>query len=119
MLPGRGRLRGNPCFAGLQIVGDFEDTWNVGRQCGDVAGYVGPIDVARAGPEVVVFGAVVVVEVELGDAGLEEFEGGVDAYVFFRGGEVGVAYVEADADVVEVAYADDFEEVLGSGDLVL
>jgi hypothetical protein len=30
-----------------------------------------------------------------------------------------VAYVEADADVVKVAYADDFEEVLGSGDFVL
>ena len=32
---------------------------------------------------------------------------------------MGVAYVEADAYVVEVAYADDLEEVLGGGDLVL
>jgi hypothetical protein len=32
---------------------------------------------------------------------------------------VGVADVEGDADAVEVAYAEDFEEVLGGGDLVL
>ncbi len=62
----------------------------------------------------------VVVEVELGDAGLEELEGGVDADVgFFGVGEVGVAEVEADADVVEVADAEDLEEVLGGGDFVL
>ena len=63
--------------------------------------------------------AVVVVEVELGDAGFEEFEGFVDADVFFGLGEVGVADVEADADAVEVADAEDFEEVLGGGDFVL
>ena len=39
----------------------------------------------------VVAGALVVVEVELGDAGLEEFEGGFDAPV----GDVGVADVKA------------------------
>ena len=39
--------------------------------------------------------------------------------LFFGGGEVGVADVEADADAVEVADVDDFEEVLGGGDLVL
>jgi hypothetical protein len=84
-----------------------------------VAGYVGPIDVACAGPEMVVFGAVVVVEVELGDAGLEKLEGSVDAYVLIGRGEVGVAEVEADAYVVEVAYADDLEEMLGGSDFVL
>ena len=74
---------------------------------------------AGAGPEVVVFGAVVVVEVELGDAGLEEFEGFVDADVLFGADEVGVADVEADADAVEVADAEDFEDVFGGGDFVL
>ena len=33
--------------------------------------------------------------------------------------EVGVAYVEADADAVEVADVEDFEDVLGRGDFVL
>jgi hypothetical protein len=68
---------------------------------------------------VIVLGALVVVEVELGDAGLEEFEGGVDADVglVITGGlgEVGVAYVEADADAVEVADAEDLQNVLGGG----
>jgi hypothetical protein len=32
---------------------------------------------------------------------------------------VGVAYVEADADAVEVAYAEDLQNVLGGGDFVL
>ena len=40
--------------------------------------------VPDAGPEVVVLLALIVVEVELGDAGLEEFEGCVDAFVIFR-----------------------------------
>ena len=61
----------------------------------------------------------VVVEVELGDAGFEEFEGFVDADVVFRVGEVGVADVEADAYAVEVADVEDFEDVLGGGDFVL
>lgn len=78
-------------------------------------GYVLPIDLAGAGPDVVVFDALIVVEVEFGDAGLEKFEGGVDAAV----AQVGVAYVEGDAYVVEVAYAEDFEQMLGGGDLVL
>jgi hypothetical protein len=64
---------------------------------------------------VIVLRALVVVEVEFGDAGFEELEGGVDASF----GEVGLADVETDAYVVEVAYADDLEEVLGGGDLVL
>ncbi len=119
MVEGGGGFDGGGAGGFVEVVGDFEDAWNVGRQCRDVAGYVGPVDVACAGPEVVVLGAVVVVEVKLGDAGLEKFEGSVDAYVLLGRGEVGVAEVEADAYVVEVAYTDDLEEVLGSGDLVL
>ena len=84
-----------------------------------MAGYVGPVDGAGTGPEVVVFGAMVVVKVELGDTWLEKLEGVVDADVFFWRGEVGVADVEAEADVVKVADTDDLEEVLGRGDLVL
>jgi hypothetical protein len=68
---------------------------------------------------VVVFGTVVVMEVELGDAGFEELEGFVDTNVFLRLDEVSVAYVEADADAVEVADAEDFKDVLGGGDFVL
>jgi hypothetical protein len=99
-----------------------------------VAAYIGPVDTliprprsgtwgtrigGDVGPEVVVLLAVVVVEVELGDAGFEELEGFVDADVFFRSGQVGVAYVEADSDAVEVADLEDFEDVLGAGDVVL
>ena len=43
-----------------------------------------PVDGACGGPEVVVFLALVVVEVELSDSGLHEFEGFVDAGVVFR-----------------------------------
>jgi hypothetical protein len=103
----------------FEVVSDFDDAGGGGEEGSDVAGYVGPVDGAGTGPEVVVLRAVVVVEVELGDAGLEEFEGFVDAFVVFWRREVGVADVEADADAVEVAYADDFEEVLGGGDFVL
>ena len=84
-----------------------------------MTGGVGPVARAGAGPEVVVFGAVVVVEVELGDAGLQEFEGLVDGDVLFGGDEVCVTYVEADAYAVEVTYVKDFEDVFGGGDFVL
>jgi len=108
----------------FEVVGDFEDGGGVGREGGDLLRYILPVDTETSGacgtgPEVVVFLAVVVVEVELGDAGLEEFEGFVDAFVVFGCGEVGVGYVEADAYAVEVADADDFEEMLWGGDLVL
>lgn len=95
-------------------------------ELGGVAVDVSPVDAVgdggragRSGPEVVVAGAAVVVEVELGDAGLEEFEGGVDGGAGgLPVGEVGVAEVEADADGVEVADPEDLEEVLGGGDVV-
>ncbi len=100
-------------------MSDFEDAWGVRGQGSDLFRGVLPVDTCGAGPEVVVFGAVVVVEVELGDAGLQELEGFVDAYVFLRLGEMSVADVEADADTVEVADAEDLEDVLGGGDFVL
>jgi len=88
-----------------------------------VFGYILPVDCGGAGPEVVVFLAVVVVEVELGDAGLEEFEGFVDAFVglALTGGfsQVSVAYIEADPYAVEVADVEDLEDVLRGGDFVL
>lgn len=59
--------------------------------------------------------ALIVVEVEFGDAGAQELEGVVDAGVAY----VGVAYVEGDADVREVADVEDLEDVLGGGDVVL
>jgi hypothetical protein len=67
----------------------------------------------------VVFLAMVVVQVELGDTGLQELKGMVNADVLLGCSEVGVADVEADAYVVEVPYADDLEEVFGGGDFVL
>lgn len=64
----------------------------------------------------IVFEAVVVVEVKGGDAWAEDFEGFVDGGV---AGDVGVSEVEGDAYVVEVPDAEDFEEVVGGGDFVL
>jgi hypothetical protein len=103
----------------FEVVGDFDDAGDVGREGGDVFGYVLPVDCRCAGPEMIVFCALVVVEVELGDAGFEEFEGFVDTDVIFGANEVGVAYIEADANAIEVADAEDFQDVLGGGDFVL
>jgi len=116
---GLGGFGGDRILGFLEVVGDFEDAGGVGGEGSDLFRCVGPVDGGGSRPEVVVFGAVVVVKVELGDAGFEELEGFVDADVFFRLGEMSVAYVEAYADAVEVADAKDFEDVLGSGDVVL
>ena len=75
----------------FKVVGDFEHTRGVGRESGDLFRYVSPVDRGQAWPKVVVFGAVVVVKVELGDAGLEKLEGFVDARVFFGVSQVRVA----------------------------
>ena len=108
----------------FEVVRDFEDAGGIGGKGCYVFGCVLPVDGAvcggaGVGPTMLVLVTVVVVEVELGYAGLEEFEGFVDAFVVFGGGQVRVAYVEADAYAIEVAYADDFEEMLGGGDFVL
>jgi len=121
---GLGGFGGDGVGSFFEVVGDFEDAWGVGGQGGDLFRRVLPVNrqtswAAAAGPEVVVFGAVIIVEVKLGDAGFEELEGFVDADVFLRLGEVGVADVEADTDAVEVADVEDLEDVLGGGDLVL
>ena len=84
-----------------------------------MSGDVVPVDACGTGPEMVVLGAEVVVDVELGDAGLEELKGFVDPFVGIGGSEMRVAYVEGDADAVEVADLEDFEKVLRCGDLVL
>ncbi len=107
-------------FWGLvEVVGDFEYDGGGGWKGGDVAGEVGPIDGAGGGPEVFVLGALVVVQMELGDARAEELEGGVDAFAGGGRCKVGMADVERDADGVEVADLDDLEQVLGGGDFVL
>jgi len=116
---GLGGFGGDGVGGLFEVVGDFEEAWGVRGKRGTMFGDVVPVDGAAAGPEMIVLGALIVVEVELGDAGLEEFEGFVDADVVFRTGEVGVAYVEADADAVEVADAEDLQNVLGGGDFVL
>ena len=103
----------------FEVVGDFEDACGLCGKRGDLFGDVVPVDAAAAGPEVIVFGAVIVVDVELRDAGPEECDGFVDAKVVFRMREMGMAYVEADADSVEVADLEDFEDVFGRGDVVL
>ena len=66
-------MRGFLCggFGGFfEVVGDFDDAWGVCGEGGDVFGYVFPFDGAGAGPEVVVFLPLIVVEVEFGDAWL-------------------------------------------------
>ena len=65
-------------------MSDFEDAGGGGGKRGDLFGDVVPIDGAAARPEVIVVLTGVVVEVELSDPGLEEFEGFVDADVVFR-----------------------------------
>ena len=112
-IEGLGGFGGDGVRSLFEVVGDFYDGGGCDGESGDVFRDVGPVDTATAGPEVVVFGAVVVVKVELGDAGLEELECLVDTYVFFGVRQVCVAYVEADAYAVEVAGAEDFEDVLG------
>ena len=83
-------------------MGDLEDDGRGGGQGVDVAEEVGEVDGAVAGPEVFITLTVVVVEVEFGDAGVEELEGGVDAGAgVLEVGEVGVADVEGEADAVE------------------
>jgi hypothetical protein len=116
---GCGGFRGDGVGGFFEVVGYFEDAGCVGRKRGNLFGYVLPVDAAAARPEMIVLGALVVVEVELRDAGLEELEGGVDAFVIFWVGEMGVAYVEADADAIEVTDTEDLENVLGGGNFVL
>src|ERR1035441_7416130 len=79
-------------FCGLvAVTGDFEDAGGGGGERGEGGGDGGPVDSsvnggAIAGPEVLVLhvgvrgeGAVIVVDVDLGDAGAEEFDGGADS----------------------------------------
>ena len=80
-IEGLGGFRGDGVGGFFEVVGDFEEAWGAGGKRGNLFGDVVPVDGAAAGPEVVVLGALIVVEVELGDAGPEEFERGVDADV--------------------------------------
>ena len=52
--------------------------------------------------------AMVVVEVQGGDARLEELDGFVDAAVLFRIAEMGVGEIKSDAYVAEVADVEDW-----------
>ena len=109
---GLGSFGGDGVGGLFEVVGNFDDGGCGGWESGDMFGYVLPVDDAGAGPEVVVFGAVIVVEVELGDARLQKLEGFVDAYVLFGVREICVAYVQAYAYAIEVADTEDFEDVL-------
>ncbi len=116
---GLGGFRGDGLGSFFEVVGDFEEACGIRGKRGGLSGDVVPVDGAAAGPEVIVVLTVVVVEVELRDAGPEECDGFVDAKVVFWMREVGVAYVEGDTDAVEVADVEDFEDVFGGGDFVL
>ena len=118
-IEGLGGFGGDGIGSFFEFVCDFEDARSIGGKRSDLSGDVAPVDGAAAGPEVIVVLTVIVVEVELRDAGPEKCDGFVDAEVVFRVGEVGVAYVEADADAIEVADVEDFEDVFGRGDFVL
>ena len=84
-------------FGGLVAVGgDLQDAGRGGGQRGERGGDGGPVDAAKAGPEVLVLflhvaegsdvreGAVVVVQMHLGDARAEQFDGSADAGVLRR-----------------------------------
>jgi hypothetical protein len=96
----------------VEFVRDLEDGRRTRRKRGDLFGYVLPVDTCGAGPEMVVLLDEVVVDVEFGDAGPEELEGFVDAFVIFWCGKMRVAQVEGDADAVEVADSYDLKQVL-------
>ena len=81
---GLGGFGGDGVGGFFEVVGDFEDARRIGGKRGDLFGDVVPIDGAAARPEVIVVLTGVVVEVELSDPGLEEFEGFVDADVVVR-----------------------------------
>ena len=68
----------------------------------------GPVDSAIAGPEVLVFLAVVVVGVDGGDAGVEGGDG-----LVYAASDVSMAKVDADTDCIEMTHLEDFYEVLG------
>lgn len=115
LVEGSGGFGGGGVGGFVEVIGDLEDSGDFGRQRRGEFREIGPVDGAGAGPEVLVALALIVMEVEFGDAGAQELEGVVDAGVAY----VGVAYVEGDADVREVADVEDLEDVLGGGDVVL
>ena len=93
-------------------VVDFEDGRR--RHGEGLEGFDGgrPVDVAVAWPEVLVFEAVVVVDVDGGDVAAQGSDGFGDAY-----GDVGMAEVKTDADVGQVAHLEDDEQVGRRGGL--
>src|SRR5580658_3951429 len=71
-----------------------------------------PVNGAIAGPQVLVLGGVIVVDVEGGDAAAECGNGRIDA-----DGDVSVAEIETDADVVQVAEFEDGPQAFRGGGL--
>ena len=93
-----------------ESVADFE---NGGRRIGERFEGLGrslPVDGSVAGPEMLIFCSVIVVDVDRGDTFAEGSDGGECA-----DGDVCMAEVEAYADAVEVAHFKNGDEVLGCG----
>ncbi len=111
LVPGKPGVGSGELFEGLlDAVGDggggvvevVADLEHGGRRSGQrIEGFEGggPVDGSVAGPEVLVFEAVVVVHVKFGDALAEGADGFGDS-----GRDVRVAEIEADADLVEVRH---------------
>src|SRR5579875_3040521 len=93
---------------------DFEDAGRGLRGGFQLGEGVVPVDGAVAGPEMRVLLSLVVVEVGGADPGAQLGQLGADAIA-----EMGVSYIEADADVLEMADGEDFDEVGGTRDLAL
>ena len=109
---GEGLLDAGGDWGGVIAEGlvDFKDDGGRRGECLEGLDCGWPVDGAVAGPEVLVFEAVVVVDMDGGDAGVEGGDGLCDAY-----GNVRMAEVHTDADGIQVADAEDFDQVLGGG----
>jgi hypothetical protein len=94
----------------VEVVADFKHSGGGRGESPECVECGGPVDGAVAGPEMLVANAVVVVDVELGDALAEDADGFDDA-----GRDVGVAEVKANVDLVKVGHIQDVHEVLGGG----
>ena len=116
---GLGGFGGDGVGGLFEVVGDFEDARSVRGERGDLFGDVGPVDGAVPGQRWSSLAPWLSWRWSWAMRGLRSSKASSMPMLFCGCGEVGVAYVEADADAVEVADAEDFEDVLGRGDFVL
>lgn len=109
---GEGLLDAGGDWGGVIAEGlvDFKDDGGRRGECLEGLSRGRPVDGAVTGPEVLVLLAVVVVGMDLDDAAGQRGYGLWHAY-----GDVRMAEVHTDADCIQVADAEDFDQVLGGG----